>query len=130
MLSGRLAKPDTNPIERTTRRGYHLRLPERGATAKPSRFNAISGYPLWLGHDYKCDCRRKRLGCNDFVTVPPIQTNVAFALGASEKLKAMRLGKLGLYGSKQSATYSLTLKFRRDNQATDFALAILEQGAN
>jgi hypothetical protein len=34
MLIGRLAKPNTNPTERTTHKAYHCRLPERGATAE------------------------------------------------------------------------------------------------
>ena len=34
---GRLGEvPDTSPTERTTRKEYHLRLPERDVTARPN----------------------------------------------------------------------------------------------
>jgi len=34
MLLGRLAKPNSRSIERTTRKEYHRRLPERDVTAR------------------------------------------------------------------------------------------------
>jgi len=34
MLLGRLAKPNTRSTERTTRKEYHIRLPERDVTAR------------------------------------------------------------------------------------------------
>ena len=36
MLLGCLAKPDSRSTERTTRKEYHRRLPERGVTAWPN----------------------------------------------------------------------------------------------
>jgi hypothetical protein len=44
MLSGRLAKPNTNPTERTTREEYHYRLTERDALAKL--------YADWMRHGF------------------------------------------------------------------------------
>ena len=36
MLLGCLAKPDSRSTERTTRKAYHFRLPERDVTARPN----------------------------------------------------------------------------------------------
>jgi len=46
MLLGCLANPDSRSTERTSRKEYHIRLPERDATAMLSVLNTLLGQKL------------------------------------------------------------------------------------